>query len=101
MEFIPIIIVGAVMYFVLILPQQRRNREHRALLAALDEGDEVLTNAGMYGFVNAVEGEVIWLEVAEGVELKLSKSSVAAKVNAAEQDDEPNDDTNDEVDEDS
>ena len=80
MEFIPLIVVGVLMYAVLILPQQRRTREHRALLASLQEGDEVLTNSGFYGFVNAVEDNVVWIEVAEGVELKMAKSSVADKV---------------------
>ncbi len=80
MEFIPLIVVGVLMYVVLILPQQRRSREHRTLLAGLEEGDEVMTNAGVYGFIAAVDGEVIWLEVADGVELKLSKASVASKV---------------------
>ena len=92
MEFIPLIVVGVLMYVVLILPQQRRNREHRALLASLEEGDEVMTNAGVYGFVAAVDGEVVWLEVAEGVELKLSKASVASKVAVPEEDAESGDD---------
>ncbi|MEM9561160.1 MAG: preprotein translocase subunit YajC [Actinomycetota bacterium] len=80
MEFIPLIVVGVLMYVVLILPQQRRNREHRTLLASLEEGDEVMTNAGVYGFVAAVDGDIVWLEVADGVELKLSKASVANKI---------------------
>lgn len=80
MEFIPLIVVGVLMYAVLILPQQRRTREHKALLSSLEEGDEVLTSAGIYGFIAAVDGEVLWLEVADGVELKVSKSSVANKV---------------------
>lgn len=80
MEFIPLIVVGVLMYAVLILPQQRRTKEHKTLLASLEEGDEVLTSAGIYGFIAAVDGEVLWLEVADGVELKVSKSSVANKV---------------------
>ncbi len=92
MEFIPLIVVGVLMYVVLILPQQRRNREHRALLASLEEGDEVLTNAGVYGFIAAVDGDVVWLEVADGVELKLSKASVANKVAVAAEADESGDD---------
>lgn len=80
LEFLPLIVIGVVMYLVLILPQQRRNREHQSLLASLGEGDEVMTNAGVYGFIAAVEGDVVWLEVADGVELKLAKSSVASKV---------------------
>lgn len=80
MEFIPLIVVGVLMYAVLILPQQRRNKEHRELLASLEEGDEVLTSSGLYGFVAALDQEVLWLEVAEGIELKMSRGSVASKV---------------------
>jgi preprotein translocase subunit YajC len=79
-QFLPIVVIGAVMYFVLILPQQRRTKEHRSLLASLEEGDEVVTNGGVYGFVAAVDDDVIWLEVSDGVELKLSKAAVANKV---------------------
>ncbi len=85
MEFIPLIVIGVLMYAVLILPQQRRNREHKALLASLEEGDEVLTSAGVYGFIAAVDADVVWLEVAEGIELKVSKSSVASKVVMADE----------------
>lgn len=88
MDLIFVAIVGVIFYAVLILPQQRRNREHKALLGSLEEGDEIVTSAGLYGFIAAVDGEVLWLEVSEGVELKLAKSSVASKIVVAEQDDE-------------
>ncbi|MEL6982854.1 MAG: preprotein translocase subunit YajC [Actinomycetota bacterium] len=88
MDLIFVAIVGVIFYAVLILPQQRRNREHKALLGSLEEGDEIVTNAGLYGFIAAVDGEVLWVEVAEGVELKLAKSSVASKIVVAEQDGE-------------
>ena len=80
MEFIPLIVVGILMYAVLILPQQRRNKEHKALLESLEVGDEVLMSSGTYGFVAAIDGDVLWLEVADNVELKVSRSSVANKV---------------------
>ncbi len=80
MEFIPIIVVGVVMYAVLILPQQRRNREHKSLIQSLEVGDEVVNNAGIYGFIAAIDNDILWLEVAEGVELKISKNTVANKV---------------------
>ncbi len=94
-QFLPIILIGAVMYVVLILPQQRRAKEHRSLLASLQEGDEVLTSAGVYGFIAAVDGDVIWVEVAEGVELKMSKASVANKVVLKDQADEDDSDEDD------
>ena len=80
MEFIPIIVVGVLMYAVLILPQQRRNKEHKSLLASLEEGDEIVTNSGIYGFINELTDDVIWLEVASGVELKVARASVANKI---------------------
>jgi preprotein translocase subunit YajC len=79
-QFIPLILIGGLMYAVLILPQQRRSKEHRNLLASLEEGDEVVMSSGIHGFVSAIDGEIVWLEVADKVELKVSKSSVAGKV---------------------
>lgn len=94
MEFIPLIVVGVLMYAVLILPQQRRNREHKALLASLAEGDEVVTSSGVYGFINAVDDDVIWLEVSEGVELKVARSAVASKVVVPDVPDDTDDEDN-------
>lgn len=91
MELILLVVMGLLMYVVLILPQQRRNREHQNLLASLEAGDEVMTNSGVYGFIAAIDGEVVWLEVAEGIELKLSRTSVASKI-AEPTDDESGDD---------
>ncbi len=84
MDFVILIAFGLLMYLVLFLPQQRRAREHKKLIDSLGEGDEVLTNAGVFGFVSAVDDEVIWLEVADGVELRVAKASVANKVSASE-----------------
>ena len=89
MDFIILIGFGLAMYLILFLPQQRRAKQHRELLASLVEGDEVVTNSGIYGFVNAVDGDILWLDVADGVELRMARSSVATKVVAeAEEDDE-------------
>ncbi len=80
MDFVILIGFGLAMYLILFLPQQRRAKQHRELLASLVEGDEVVTNSGIYGFVNAVDGEILWLDVADGVELRMTRSSVADKV---------------------
>ncbi len=85
-QFLPLILIGGLMYFVLILPQQRRTREHKALLASLSDGDEVVLNSGIHGFVSAIDGEILWLEVATGTELKVSKSAVAGKVEVVDDD---------------
>ena len=66
------------MYFLLIRPQRRRMQEQKALASAVEEGDEVMTTSGLYGFVTAIEGEVIWLEIAEGVDIRIARQAVAA-----------------------
>ncbi len=77
--FYPILIVGF-LYFFMIAPQRRKMKAHRLLLSSLQEGDEVLTNAGIFGAVAEVEDSVIWLEVAPEVELKVQKSSIVSVV---------------------
>lgn len=72
--------IGLLMYFLLIRPQRKRMREAQALVASIGEGDEIITTGGMYGFVTAVDGETVWLDVAEGVEIRLHRSSIARKV---------------------
>ena len=85
-----------VMYVALILPQQRRSKETKRLLGSLSEGDEVVTTSGIHGFINTLDAQIVWLEIAEGVELKMSRSAVAGKVveedEAAKTDDDDDDD---------
>ncbi len=99
-EFLPILIIGAVMYGLLILPQQRRNKAHQQLIASVAEGDEILTSSGIYGFVKEVESDVLWVEVSPNTELKIAKSAVASKIqgtdNSDEDDDEPDESDEDE-----
>lgn len=73
-----------VLYFVIIRPQAKREREHRALMESLQEGDEVITSSGVHGAVLEVDDNIVWLEVAPEVELKLLKSSVASRISEDE-----------------
>ena len=77
---LPILLLIVLMYFLLIRPQQKRMREQQALLSAVEEGDEVLTTAGVYGFITAMEGDVVWVEIAEGVEVRVAKGAIARRV---------------------
>jgi preprotein translocase subunit YajC len=70
----------AAVVWLMIIPQRRQAKEQRALLANLAEGDAVVTSAGIYGIVTELEGEVMYLEVAEGIELKMSKGAVARRI---------------------
>lgn len=69
--------VFAVLYVVMILPQQRRRKEAAAMLAAIEPGDEIVMTSGIHGFVNSLDEDVIWVEVAEDLELKVSRTAVA------------------------
>jgi len=80
---LPALILGFV-YFFMIAPQRRKMKAHRLLLNSLEEGDEVLTSAGIFGAVAEVEDSVIWLEVAPEVELKVQKSSIVSVVSQSD-----------------
>jgi preprotein translocase subunit YajC len=79
---LPILLLIVLMYFMLIRPQQKRMRAQQSLLSAVQEGDEVLTTAGVYGFITAMEGDVVWVEIAEGVEVRVAKGAIARRVDA-------------------
>jgi preprotein translocase subunit YajC len=83
MSLIFLIALPVLMYFLLIRPQQRRAREQRDLLSAVVEGDEVMTSGGIYGYVNAVEDDTIWLDIADGVEIRIARGAVAKRIPAA------------------
>ena len=79
---LPILLLIVLMYFMLIRPQQKRMREQQAMLSAVEEGDEVLTTAGIYGFITAMDGDLLWVEIAEGVEVRVAKGAVARRITA-------------------
>jgi preprotein translocase subunit YajC len=79
-SFAPIILIGVVMYFLLIRPNKRRQRDAMALLKQIQEGDEVITTGGIYGFINAIDGDTVWLDIADNVEIRIHRSSISRKI---------------------
>ena len=75
-----LILLFAVFYFLLIRPQQKRAKEHKKMVEAVAKGDEVVTNGGILGKVIEVGDTFLTVTIAEGVEVKLQRSSVAATV---------------------
>lgn len=73
----PIALV-AIMYFLMIRPQQKRQKEHRAMLEKLGKGDEVITNGGIAGQVTNIGENFITVEVASGVELRVQKGAITS-----------------------
>ncbi len=77
MEFLPIILMFGVLYFLMIRPQMKKAKEHKALIAALSKGDEVVTQGGIAGRVAKVGDDFLSVEVADKVEIQLQKSAVS------------------------
>lgn len=78
---LPLLLIFAIFYFLMIRPQQRRFKEHAAMLQALKKGDEVVTNGGLIGkVVEADKDGITTLEIASGVSVKVTKSAVSALV---------------------
>ena len=84
-QFIPLILIFAIMYFLLIRPQQKKVKEHAAMVAALRRGDQVVTQGGIIGKVVKVkdDGEVE-VEVADGVKVRVVQSTIATVVSKTE-----------------
>ena len=83
LSMLPLVLIFAAMYFLLLRPQRKRQKETAALQSSIAEGDEVILNSGMYGFVSAVEDDLLWIEIAEKVEVRVTKGSVARKVSVS------------------
>ena len=77
MQFLPIILMFVVLWFLMIRPQQKRAKEHKAMLDALAKGDEVVTGGGIAGRVVKVGESFIAVELATGVEVQVQKPSIA------------------------
>ena len=80
MELVIVIVGFSAIYYLMLRPHQKRERERRELVRSLTEGDEVITNAGIHGVVVEVDANVVWLLVAPGVELKVLLDAVTSRV---------------------
>jgi preprotein translocase subunit YajC len=76
MSMLPIILMFVVLYFVMIRPQMKKQKEHRAMVEALAKGDEVVTAGGMLGRVSSMGENYIGVEIASGVEVQLQRQAV-------------------------
>ncbi|HVL07520.1 MAG TPA: preprotein translocase subunit YajC [Acidimicrobiales bacterium] len=75
-----LLITFGLMWVLLILPQQRRMRQHQAVVASLQEGDEVVTAGGVYGTIISVDDDTLAVEVAPGVVLRILRSAVSQRI---------------------
>lgn len=77
MSFLPIILMFVVLYFLMIRPQMKRQKEQKAMMEALAKGDEVVTAGGMLGRITKVTEAYVTLEVADGTEIVVQKAAVS------------------------
>jgi len=77
MSFLPLIVIFAVFYFMLIRPQMKRAKEHKQLVSQLAKGDEVITNGGLLGKITDVSDSFVTLELADNIKIKLQRQAVA------------------------
>ncbi len=77
MGILPMVLIFVVFYFLLIRPQQKRTKEHKAMVAAVSKGDEIVTNGGTLGKIMDVDDNFITLEIAAGVHVKVQRMAVS------------------------
>jgi preprotein translocase subunit YajC len=84
-QFLPIILIFVIFYFLLIRPQQKKMKEHRAMVEALRRGDQVVTSGGIVGKVSKVQDDgMVEVEIADGVRVKVIKSTIGQVLNKTE-----------------
>jgi preprotein translocase subunit YajC len=84
-QFLPIILIFVIFYFLLIRPQQKKMKEHRAMVEALRRGDQIVTSGGIVGKVSKVQEDgMVEVEIAEGVKVKVIKHTITTVLNKTE-----------------
>ncbi len=79
-QFLPLILLFAVFYFLIIRPQQKQQKEHKAMLESLAKGDKIVTNGGLIAEIVKVEEDFIKIKLSDGVVAKLDRLYVARKI---------------------
>jgi len=84
-SFVPLILIFAIMYFLLIRPQQKKAKEHQKMVAALRRGDQVVTAGGLIGKVSKVKDDSeVEIELSEGVKVRVVRSTIAQVLSKTE-----------------
>ena len=80
---IPLVLMFGIMYLLVILPQQRQRKKMQQMLSELKNGDKVVTNGGIYGVINGIDGETVILKIADQVKIRIARAAIA-QVEASE-----------------
>jgi preprotein translocase subunit YajC len=79
-QVLPILAIGLVFYFLVIAPANKQRRKTQEMISSLKKGDRVLTSGGIYGTVQGVEPDVVYLKIADNVKIKVARSAVTGVV---------------------
>lgn len=79
-QFLPIIAIGLVFYFLVIAPANKQRKKQQEMISSLKKGDRVLTTGGIYGTIQGVEPEAVYLKIADNVKVKVARSAISGVV---------------------
>jgi preprotein translocase subunit YajC len=77
MQMLPLILMFVVLYFLMIRPQMKKAKEHKALVAAISKGDEIISSSGIAGRITKVSDDFVTVAIAENVEVQMQKPAIA------------------------
>jgi len=80
-SFVPLILIFVIFWFLVIRPQQKKAKAHRQLVSELKKGDEVLTDGGIFGTIQKVADDMVTLEIAPKVPIRIARSRIAEVMN--------------------
>jgi preprotein translocase subunit YajC len=74
---LPLLLMFGIMYFLVIMPQQRQRKKVQEMLGAVKNGDKVITTSGIYGTINGIDGDTFILKVADNVKIRVARAAIA------------------------
>ena len=74
---IPLMLMFGIMYFLVLLPQQRQRKKVQEMLSAIKNGDKVITTSGIHGTINGMDGDTIILKIADNVKIRIARAAIA------------------------
>ena len=78
--FLPLILMFAIFYFLLIRPQQKKAKQHKELLSSIKKGDRVISSGGLHGVVTGLTDDIVTMEIAPKIRVKVSRGSISGLV---------------------
>jgi preprotein translocase subunit YajC len=74
---LPLLMMFGIMYFLVIMPQQRQRKKMQEMLGAIKNGDKVVTTSGIYGTINGIDGDTFILKIADNVKIRIARAAIA------------------------